>query len=191
MINNNEVTSKNLKLLYKDLIFTNLIKEFDYKNKHQVPKLVKIQVNRGLGLDGQNNKTLQKSIEEIRLITGQQPILTKAKKSIAGFKVREEMTLGITVTLRNAKMYAFLEKLIHLVLPRIRDFRGLSLKGFARNGNYNFGLKEQLVFPEIDYDKVDKLRGLDICITTTARNDEEGRALLRAFNFPLKQSKPS
>ena len=185
MINNNEVTSKNLKLLYKDLIFTNLIKEFDYKNKHQVPKLVKIQVNRGLGLDGQNNKTLQKSIEEIRLITGQQPILTKAKKSIAGFKVREEMTLGITVTLRNAKMYAFLEKLIHLVLPRIRDFRGLSLKGFDRNGNYNFGLKEQLVFPEISYENVDQIKGFNISIVTTAKTKNEGIALLKGFGFPL------
>ena len=185
MINNNEVKSKNLRLLYKDLIFTNLIKQFDYKNKHQVPKLVKIQVNRGLGLDGQNNKTLQKSIEEIRLITGQQPILTKAKKSIAGFKVREEMTLGITVTLRSSKMYAFLEKLIHLVLPRIRDFRGLSLKGFDRNGNYNFGLKEQLVFPEISYENVDQIKGFNISIVTTAKTKNEGIALLKEFGFPL------
>lgn len=185
MINDNEIKSKNLKLLYKDLIFANLIKQFDYKNNHQVPKLVKIQVNRGLGLDGQNNKTLQKSIEEIRLITGQQPILTKAKKSIAGFKVREEMTLGITVTLRSRKMYAFLEKLIHLVLPRIRDFRGLSLKGFDRNGNYNFGLKEQLVFPEISYENVDQIKGFNISIVTTAKTKNEGIALLKEFGFPL------
>nr|YP_009736228.1 50S ribosomal protein L5 [Scytosiphon promiscuus]QDM58315.1 50S ribosomal protein L5 [Scytosiphon promiscuus]QDM58458.1 50S ribosomal protein L5 [Scytosiphon promiscuus]QTW91489.1 ribosomal protein L5 [Scytosiphon lomentaria] len=185
MINNNEVKSKNLRLLYKDSIFANLIKEFDYKNKHQVPKLVKIQLNRGLGVDGQNNKTLQKSIEEIRLITGQQPILTKAKKSIAGFKVREEMTLGITVTLRSRKMYAFLEKLIHLVLPRIRDFRGLSLKGFDRNGNYNFGLKEQLVFPEISYENVDQIKGFNISIVTTAKTKNEGIALLKEFGFPL------
>nr|YP_009694256.1 50S ribosomal protein L5 [Hapterophycus canaliculatus]AXU40674.1 50S ribosomal protein L5 [Hapterophycus canaliculatus] len=185
MINNNEIKSKNLRLLYKDLIFENLIKEFDYKNKHQVPKLVKIQLNRGLGVDGQNNKTLQKSIEEIRLITGQQPILTKAKKSIAGFKVREEMTLGITVTLRSRKMYAFLEKLIHLVLPRIRDFRGLSLKGFDRNGNYNFGLKEQLVFPEISYENVDQIKGFNISIVTTAKTKNEGIALLKEFGFPL------
>nr|WAM64553.1 50S ribosomal protein L5 [Scytosiphon lomentaria] len=185
MINNNEVKSKNLRLLYKDSIFANLIKEFDYKNKHQVPKLVKIQLNRGLGVDGQNNKTLQKSIEEIRLITGQQPILTKAKKSIAGFKVREEMTLGITVTLRSRKMYAFLDKLIHLVLPRIRDFRGLSLKGFDRNGNYNFGLKEQLVFPEISYENVDQIKGFNISIVTTAKTKNEGIALLKEFGFPL------
>lgn len=185
MINNNEVKSKNLRLLYKNLIFANLIKQFDYKNNHQVPKLLKIQVNRGLGVDGQNNKTLQKSVEEIRLITGQQPILTKAKKSIAGFKVREEMVLGITVTLRSKKMYAFLEKLIHLVLPRIRDFRGLSLKGFDRNGNYNFGLKEQLVFPEISYENVDQIKGLNISIVTTAKTKNEGIALLKEFGFPL------
>ncbi|CAM9092162.1 unnamed protein product [Ectocarpus sp. 8 AP-2014] len=185
MINKNEIQSKNLRLLYKDLIFQNLVKKFDYKNNHQVPKLVKIQLNRGLGIDGQNNKTLQKSVEEIRLISGQQPILTKAKKSIAGFKVREEMTLGITVTLRSTKMYAFLEKLIHLVLPRIRDFRGLSLKGFDRNGNYNFGLKEQLVFPEISYENVDQIKGLNISIVTTAKTKNEGIALLKEFGFPL------
>lgn len=185
MLNNNEIKSKNLRLLYKDVIFDNLMKQFDYKNSHQVPKLVKIQLNRGLGIDGQNNKTLQKSVEEFRLITGQQPILTKAKKSIAGFKVREEMTLGITVTLRSSKMYAFLEKLIHLVLPRIRDFRGLSLKGFDRNGNYNFGLKEQLVFPEISYENVDQIKGFNISIVTTATTKNEGIALLKEFGFPL------
>ena len=185
MINNDETKPKNLRLLYKELIFVNLIKQFDYKNTHQVPKLLKVQVNRGLGVDGQNNKTLQKSIEEVRLITGQQPILTKAKKSIAGFKVREEMVLGITVTLRNKKMYAFLEKLIHIVLPRIRDFRGLSLKGFDRNGNYNFGLKEQLVFPEISYENVDQIKGFNISIVTTAKTKNEGIALLKEFGFPL------
>ena len=185
MLNNNEIKPKNLRLLYKVVIFGNLMKQFDYKNNHQVPKLVKIQLNRGLGIDGQNNKTLQKSIEEIRSITGQQPILTKAKKSIAGFKVREEMTLGVTVTLRSSKMYAFLEKLIHLVLPRIRDFRGLSLKGFDRNGNYNFGLKEQLVFPEISYENVDQIKGFNISIVTTATTKDEGIALLKEFGFPL------
>nr|YP_010471312.1 50S ribosomal protein L5 [Sargassum confusum]AZJ16089.1 50S ribosomal protein L5 [Sargassum confusum]UVF63270.1 50S ribosomal protein L5 [Sargassum confusum] len=187
MINNNGVKTKNLKFLYKDLIFHNLIKQFNYRNNHQVPKLVKIQINRGLGGDGQNNKILQKSIEEIRIITGQHPIITKAKNSIAGFKVREEMILGVTVTLRNKKMYAFLEKLIHLVLPRIRDFRGLSLKGFDRNGNYNFGLKEQLVFPEINYENIDQIRGLNISIVTTAKTKSEGVALLKEFGFPLSE----
>ena len=170
--------------LYKALTFKTLINKFNYKNNHQVPKLVKIQLNRGLGVDGQNNKILQKSNEEIRLITGQQPIVTRAKKSIAGFKVREEMILGVTVTLRNKKMYAFLEKLIHIVLPRIRDFRGLSLKGFDRNGNYHFGLKEQLVFPEISYDNVEQVKGQNISfVTTTAKTKSEGIALLKEFGF--------
>ena len=185
MINNTGIESKNLKIFYKDFIFPNLIKKFEYKNNHQVPKLIKIQLNRGLGLDGQNSKALQKSIDEIRLITGQQPITTKAKNSIAGFKVREEMILGVTVTLRNQKMYTFLEKLIHLVLPRIRDFRGLSVKGFDRHGNYNFGLKEQLVFPEISYENVDQIKGLNISIVTTAKTRNEGIALLKEFGFPL------
>ena len=129
--------------------------------------------------------TLKKSIDEFRVITGQQPIITKAKKSIAGFKVREEMILGVTVTLRGEKMFSFLEKLIHLVLPRIRDFRGLSSKGFDRDGNFNFGLREQLVFPEISYDTVDQTRGLNITIVTTAKTKNEGMALLKEFGFPL------
>lgn len=181
----NDVKVKNFKKFYKDSIFPNLLEQFKYKNNHEVPKLVKIQINRGLGIEGQNNKTLQKSIDEIRLITGQQPILTKAKKSIAGFKVREEMALGITVTLRSNKMYTFLEKLVHLVLPRIRDFRGLSTKGFDREGNYNFGLKEQLVFPEINYENVDQVKGFNISIVTTAKTKNEGIALLKEFGFPL------
>nr|YP_010185348.1 ribosomal protein L5 [Ishige okamurae]QVJ99692.1 ribosomal protein L5 [Ishige okamurae]WAM63988.1 50S ribosomal protein L5 [Ishige okamurae] len=185
MENTNETYSKNLKALYKSSIFPTLIKQFEYTNNHEVPKLVKIQVNRGLGLDAQNSKILQKSVDEIRLITGQQPIITKAKKSIAGFKVREDMILGVTVTLRNSKMYIFLEKLIHLVLPRIRDFRGLSLKGFDREGNYNFGLREQLAFPEINYESIDQLRGFNISIVTTAKTRNEGIALLKEFGFPL------
>nr|QWK41874.1 ribosomal protein L5 [Protohalopteris sp.] len=180
-----KIKVKNLKRFYKDSIFPNLLEQFQYNNNHQVPKLVKIQINRGLGIEGQNNKTLQKSIDEIRLITGQQPILTKAKKSIAGFKVREEMNLGVTVTLRNNKMYTFLEKLVHLVLPRIRDFRGLSSKGFDREGNYNFGLQEQLVFPEINYENVDQIKGFNISIVTTAKTKNEGIALLKEFGFPL------
>lgn len=180
-----EIQQQSLKNTYKTLILPNLIKEFQYLNIHEVPKLVKIQINRGLGPDGQNNKLLQKSVEEIRLITGQQPILTKAKKSIAGFKVRENMTLGVTVTLRNNKMYSFLEKLIHLVLPRIRDFRGLSAKNFDQRGNYHFGLQEQLVFPEISYENVDQIRGLNISIVTTAKTKTEGMALLKGFGFPI------
>nr|YP_009455838.1 50S ribosomal protein L5 [Dictyopteris divaricata]YP_010205343.1 50S ribosomal protein L5 [Grateloupia livida]AQZ25054.1 50S ribosomal protein L5 [Dictyopteris divaricata]UAV85912.1 50S ribosomal protein L5 [Grateloupia livida] len=185
MRNHSEIQLQNLKNLYKKSIQPQLQEQFNYRNIHQVPKLVKIQINRGLGLEGQNNKLLQKSVDEIRLITGQQPVLTKAKKSIAGFKVREHMTLGITVTLRQTKMYTFLEKLIHLVLPRIRDFRGLSTKNFDRNGNYHFGLQEQLVFPEISYENVDQIRGLNISIVTTAKTQAEGIALLKEFGFPL------
>lgn len=180
-----ERLTKPLNVIYKETIIQNLVEKFKYPNVHQVPKLLKIQVNRGLGIDGQNNSMLKKSIEEFRIITGQQPIVTKAKKSIAGFKVREDMNLGVTVTLRGEKMYSFLEKLIHLVLPRIRDFRGLSSKGFDRDGNFNFGLREQLVFPEISYDTVDQTKGLNITIVTTAKTKSEGIALLKEFNFPL------
>jgi large subunit ribosomal protein L5 len=180
-----ERITKPLNQIYKDTIIQNLNQKFNYKNIHQVPKIVKIQVNRGLGIDAQNNSILKKSIEEFRVITGQQPLVTKAKKSIAGFKVREEMNLGVTVTLRGEKMFSFLEKLIHLVLPRIRDFRGLSSKGFDRDGNFNFGLREQLVFPEISYDTVDQTRGFNITIVTTAKTKNEGIALLKEFGFPL------
>lgn len=185
MISQNEIQPQNLRDLYLKSILPELQKELNYSNIHKVPKLVKIQLNRGLGGDGQNNKLLQKSVDEIRLITGQHPILTKAKKSIAGFKVRENMTLGVTVTLRREKMYAFLEKLIHLVLPRIRDFRGLSTTHFDKYGNYHFGLQEQLVFPEVTYENVDQVRGLNISIVTTAKTKTEGIALLKAFGFPL------
>ena len=180
-----ERITKPLNIIYKESIIEKLNQHFKYKNIHQVPKLIKIQVNRGLGIDAQNNSILKKSVDEFRVITGQQPIITKAKKSIAGFKVREEMNLGVTVTLRGEKMFSFLEKLIHLVLPRIRDFRGLSSKGFDRDGNFNFGLREQLVFPEISYDTVDQTRGLNITVVTTAKTREEGVALLKEFGFPL------
>jgi large subunit ribosomal protein L5 len=180
-----ERITKPLNIIYKETVIQNLKQKFEYKNIHEVPKIVKIQVNRGLGLDAQNNSILKKTVDEIRTITGQQPIITKAKKSIAGFKVREEMNLGVTVTLRGEKMFSFLEKLIHLVLPRIRDFRGLSAKGFDRDGNFNFGLREQLVFPEINYDTVDQTRGFNITIVTTAKTKNEGIALLKEFDFPL------
>jgi large subunit ribosomal protein L5 len=180
-----ERITKPLNQIYKETIIKNLNQKFNYKNIHQVPKIIKIQVNRGLGIDAQNNSILKKSVDEFRVITGQQPVITKAKKSIAGFKVREDMTLGVTVTLRGEKMFSFLEKLIHLVLPRIRDFRGLTSKGFDRDGNFNFGLREQLVFPEISYDTVDQTRGFNITIVTTANTKEEGIALLKEFGFPL------
>jgi large subunit ribosomal protein L5 len=174
-----------LHLEYKEKFAVNLQKQFEYKNVHQIPKLVKIQINRGLGNDAQNNAILKKSVEEFKTISGQQPIVTQAKKSIAGFKVREETNLGVTVTLRKDKMYFFLDKLINLVLPRIRDFRGLSTKHFDRDGNYNFGLREQLVFPEISYENVTEIKGLNITIVTSAKTKEEGIALLREFGFPF------
>lgn len=180
-----ERITKALNIIYKESIIQKLRADFEYKNIHQVPKILKIQVNRGLGGDAQNNSILKRSVEEFRQITGQQPVITKAKKSIAGFKVREEMNLGVSVSLRGEKMYSFLEKLIHLVLPRIRDFRGLSSKGFDRDGNFNFGLREQLVFPEISYESIDQPRGLNITIVTSAKTKKEGMALLKEFGFPL------
>ncbi|CAM9110367.1 unnamed protein product [Chrysoparadoxa australica] len=178
-------TSQTLIETYKQKVIPNLNKKFNYKNIHEVPKLSKIQINRGLGLDAQNTSILNKTIGEIKSITGQQPIVTKSKNSIATFKLREDMNLGVTVTLRREKLYAFFEKLIHLVLPRIRDFRGLSPNGFDRDGNYNFSLREQLVFPEVNFEEIDKTRGLNISIVTTAKTKEEGEALLREFGFPL------
>jgi large subunit ribosomal protein L5 len=181
----NKRITKPLNLIYKEQIINSLRKKFNFNNQHEVPKLIKIQINRGLGIDAQNTTILKKSVEEFKMITGQHPIVTKAKKSIATFKVRETMNLGITVTLRKEKMYSFLEKLIHLVLPRIRDFRGLSSRGFDRNGNFNFGLRDQLVFPEISYDMIDQTRGLNITIVTSAKNKEQGCALLKEFGFPV------
>lgn len=175
-----------LQELYKDTICPNLVQEFQYKNIHEIPKLVKITLNRGLGEAAQNRKALDNSIEEFRSITGQKPVITKAKKSIAGFKIREDVPIGLTVTLRRHKMYNFLNKLIHLSLPRIRDFRGISRQQFDGRGNYNLGLKEQLIFPEINYDNVNQVRGMNITIVTTARNDKESFALLAGFGMPFK-----
>ena len=175
----------NLKTHYLNTVVPNLVTEFQYKNKHQIPKIEKIHVSAGLGLNAQNRVFLQKATEEIRLITGQQPILTISKKSIAGFKVREGMPLGLTVTLRREKMYAFLEKFTKLVLPRIRDFRGLNSAHFDKHGNYNLGITEQLVFPEIDYDSVDQRRGFNITIVTTAKNSAEGFFLLKELGVPF------
>lgn len=177
--------SQRLKILYKEKAIPSLIKNLNYNNPHQLPKLTKIKVNRGLGLSAQNNKILKKNIEEFRLITGQNPILTKSKKAIAGFKIRQNMELGITVTLRGDRMYAFLDKLINITLPQIRDFVGISSKSFDREGNLSIGLKEQLIFPEINYEDVDQIRGLDITIVTTAKNRLEGQALLKELGFPF------
>ena len=175
-----------LKSLYKQKIVPSLIEEFGYKNIEQVPKLVKISVNRGVGEAAKNSKEMDSSTDELRLIVGQQPTINTASKSVAGFKIRDGMAIGTSVTLRKDQMYTFLTKLIHIVLPRIRDFRGIDPNGFDGRGNYNIGLKEQLIFPEISYDDVTQVRGLDISIVTTAKTDEEARALLKAFGMPFK-----
>jgi len=175
----------NLKNDYLNVVVPKLLDEFKYTNPHQVPKIEKIQVSAGLGLNGQNRAFLQKATDEIRAITGQHPILTVAKKSVAGFKIREGVPLGLTVTLRREKMYAFLEKFIKIVLPRIRDFRGLNPNQFDKHGNYNLGISEQLVFPEIDYDSVEQRRGFNITIVTTAKNKTESYFLLNELGFPF------
>ena len=175
----------NLKNKYLNNVIPRLQKEFEYKNIHEIPKIEKIQVSAGLGLNAQNRAYLQKATEEIRLITGQHPIVTISKNSIAGFKVRDGMPLGLTVTLRREKMYAFLEKFIMLVLPRIRDFRGLNPNQFDKHGNYNLGISDQLVFPEIDYESVEQRRGFNITIVTTAKNSREGFLLLKELGVPF------
>lgn len=180
-------TNLSLKQIYEEKIFGELFEEFKYNNIHQVPKLVKITLNRGVGEAAENSKTINKSIEEFENITGQKPIITKTKKSIAGFKIRENMPIGLKVTLRKEKMYNFLNKLINLSLPRIRDFRGISKKQFDGRGNYNLGLREQIIFPEINYEQMDRVRGMNITIVTTARNDKEGLALLKKFGMPFKE----
>jgi len=175
-----------LKTLYQETIVPKLMKQFEYENIHQVPKLVKVTVNRGLGEASQNAKALEASLSEIALITGQKPVVTRAKKAIAGFKIRQGMPVGIMVTLRSERMYAFLERLINLSLPRIRDFRGISPKSFDGRGNYTLGVREQLIFPEVEYDSIDQVRGMDISIITTAKTDEEGRALLKEMGMPFR-----
>lgn len=179
---------KNLKNLYKEKVVPTLIKDFGYKNIEQVPKLLKVSINRGLGESARNTKELELSIKEIVTVSGQQPTINKARKSIAGFKIRDGMAVGASVTLRREKMYAFLERLIHITLPRIRDFRGINPQGFDGRGNYNLGIKDQLIFPEISYDDVNQLDGLDISITTTAKTDEEAYSLLKGLGMPLKSA---
>jgi large subunit ribosomal protein L5 len=177
-----------LKTIYTKEIVPKLMKQFQYTNIHQVPKLVKVTINRGLGEASQNAKALEASLNEIAVITGQKPVVTRAKKAIAGFKIRQGMPVGVTVTLRSDRMYSFLSRLINLALPRIRDFRGISPKSFDGRGNYTLGLREQLLFPEISYDSIDQIRGMDISIVTTATTDEEGRALLKEFGMPFRDN---
>ncbi len=175
-----------LKELYRNEIAPKLKQELGLKNAMDIPRITKITVNMGVGEAIGDKKVLENAVGDLEKIAGQKAIVTKARKSIAGFKVREGWPIGCKVTLRRERMYEFLERLISIAIPRVRDFRGISPKQFDGRGNFSMGVNEQIIFPEIDYDKVDKLRGLDICITTSARNDEEGRSLLKAFNFPFK-----
>jgi large subunit ribosomal protein L5 len=177
--------SSRLKDLYNTEIREQMIKKFGYTNVMQVPKLDKIVVNMGVGEARENEKLLEAAAKDMEIITGQKPVLTKAKKSIANFKIREGMPIGCKVTLRGDRMYEFLDRLVNLALPRVRDFRGVNPNSFDGRGNYAMGIKEQLIFPEIEYDKIDKVRGMDIIFTTTAQTDEEARELLRLFNMPF------
>ncbi|HEY9751818.1 MAG TPA: 50S ribosomal protein L5 [Coleofasciculaceae cyanobacterium] len=180
--------AKPLKNRYQEEISPKLMEQFQYSNIHQVPKLVKVTVNRGLGEASQNAKALESSLAEVALVTGQKPVVTRAKKAIAGFKIRQGMPVGMAVTLRSDRMYSFLDRLINLALPRIRDFRGISPKSFDGRGNYTLGIREQLIFPEVDYDSIDQIRGMDITIVTTANTDEEGRALLKEMGMPFRDN---
>ncbi|OWY67962.1 50S ribosomal protein L5 [cyanobacterium TDX16] len=180
------MASSKLKSIYQQKIVPQLVEQFQYKNVHQVPKLVKITINRGLGEAAQNAKAMESSLTELATIAGQKPVVTRAKKAIAGFKIRQGMPVGIMVTLRGDRMYAFLDRFVNLALPRIRDFRGISPKSFDGRGNYTLGVREQLIFPEVEYDSIDQIRGMDISIITTANTDEEGRALLKAFGMPFR-----
>ena len=175
-----------LKELYNKEIVPQLVKDFNYKNIMEVPKLEKIVVNMGLGEAIQNVKILDSAVEELAMITGQKAVITKAKKSIATFKLRQGMPIGCMVTLRKEKMYEFLDRLVNVSLARVRDFKGVSPKGFDGKGNYSLGIKEQLIFPEINYDKIDKIKGMNISIVTTAKSDEEGRTLLRLLGMPFR-----
>ena len=171
---------------YESEIRGHLKQKFNLKNIFEVPKLVKIVLNMGVGEAVSDSKVINKAIEDLSLITGQKPVITRAKKSIAGFKLRKGLNIGCKVTLRKKRMYEFLDRLIFIALPRVRDFKGLSKKSFDGNGNYSIGIKEQIIFPEIDYDKVDRIRGMDITITTTTNNQDHAYELLKSFNLPFK-----
>jgi large subunit ribosomal protein L5 len=176
-----------LKEQYEKEIVGRMMKEFSYKNVMQVPKITKVVLNMGLGEAIQNHKILDVAVEELSVIAGQRAVITKARRSIAAFKLREGMPIGVMVTLRHDRMFYFLDKLVNVVLPRVRDFRGVSAKAFDGRGNYTLGLKEQIIFPEIDYDKVDKIKGMNITIVTTAKTDEEARFLLREVGMPFRK----
>ncbi len=175
-----------LQAFYKETVVADLLKQFSYESVMEVPRITKITLNMGVGEAIGDKKILEHAVSDMTKIAGQKPVTTKAKKSIAGFKIREGYPIGCMVTLRGAQMYEFLDRLVTVALPRIRDFRGISGKSFDGRGNYNLGVKEQIIFPEIEYDKIDALRGMNISITTTAKSDQEARALLAAFKFPFK-----
>jgi large subunit ribosomal protein L5 len=177
-----------LRRQYQEQVIPELVREFRYTNAMQVPRLEKIVVNIGLGEAIQNGRAIDAAVADVKTMTGQAPIVIRARKSVAAFKLRAGMPIGVKVTLRSDRMWYFLDKLINVALPRIRDFRGVDPKAFDGHGNYTLGLKEQLVFPEIDYDKIDKLRGLEICIVSSAKTDDEGRALLTHFGMPFRKS---
>ncbi len=171
---------------YRDEVIKKLKDQFGYKNAMEVPRITKITLNMGVGEAIGDRKVMENAVSDMEKISGQKPIVCKARKSVAGFKVREGWPIGCKVTLRRERMYEFLDRLVNIAIPRIRDFRGMNPKAFDGRGNYNMGISEQIIFPEVDYDKIDALRGMDINITTSAKTDEEGRALLAAFNFPFK-----
>ncbi|MBJ7556352.1 50S ribosomal protein L5 [Marinomonas spartinae] len=176
-----------LKQVYKDQVVAKLTEEFAYKNVMEVPKITKITLNMGVGEAIADKKLLEHAVNDLEALSGQKVVVTKARKSVAGFKIRDGYPIGCKVTLRGERMWDFFDRLVDVAIPRIRDFRGLNPKSFDGRGNYSMGVKEQIIFPEIEYDKVDRVRGMDITITTTARTDEEGRALLAAFSFPFKK----
>lgn len=176
----------NFKTKYHEEILPKLKEELGVNNVHEVPRITKITLNMGVGEAIGDKKVIEHAVADLEKISGQKVVVTKARKSVAGFKVREGWPIGVKVTLRAERMYEFLERLVDIALPRVRDFRGLSPKSFDGRGNYSMGVKEQIIFPEVDYDKIDTLRGLDITLTTTAKTDDEGRALLKAFNFPFR-----
>ncbi len=175
-----------LKSVYEQEVVPNLVERFDYKNRMEVPKLDRIVLNMGLGEAIHNIKLLDSAVEELRLIAGQQPVVTRAKKSIAAFKLRAGMPIGCRVTLRRTRMYDFFNKLVNIALPRVRDFRGISGKAFDGHGNYSLGIREHIIFPEVDYDKIDKIKGMNVTIVTTANTDEEGKALLKLLGMPFR-----
>ena len=176
-----------LQKLYRDKIVTELQKSLGLENPMQVPKITRITVNMGVGEAVADKKAMDGAVHDLTAVTGQKPLVTKSRKSIASFKLRQGVPVGAKVTLRGARMYEFLDRLVNVAMPRIRDFRGVSARSFDGRGNYSFGVKEQIIFPEIAYDKIDAIRGMDITITTTARDDREGRALLESFNFPFRK----